>query len=105
MLAQGADDFFTPAVDDILFEFLKRDVHHVMVMEFFGRDFVAEFEPDAVQQIHFFRSKSGRVRSKIKDVLLSGREHDFKRQLWLWIGKTLPRKAREACFFGHRAGR
>ncbi len=53
VLAQGADYFFSPAVDDILLKFLEGDVHDVVVMEFLGRDFVAEFEPDAVEQIDF----------------------------------------------------
>jgi hypothetical protein len=49
MLTQSADDLFPTAVDDILLKFLERNVHDVVVMEFLGRNFVAEFEPDTVE--------------------------------------------------------
>jgi hypothetical protein len=54
VLTQRADNFLPPAVDDILLKFFECDVHDVVVMQFLGRDFVAEFEPEAVEQIDFF---------------------------------------------------
>jgi len=54
VLAQRVNNLFPPAVHDILPKFLEGDVDDVVVMEFLGRDFVAEFEPDAVEQIDFF---------------------------------------------------
>ncbi len=53
VLTQCGDDLFPPAVHDILVQFFERDVHDVVVMQFLGRDFVAELEPDAVEQVDF----------------------------------------------------
>ena len=54
VLAQRGDDLLPPAIYDIPAEFLECDVHDVVVMELLGRDFIAQFEPDAVKQIDFF---------------------------------------------------
>jgi hypothetical protein len=35
-------------------EFLESNVHNVVMMKLFGRDLVAQFQPDAVEQINFF---------------------------------------------------
>lgn len=51
--AQRIDNLLPLAVMDALAKFLERDVHDVVVMEFLGREFAAEFEPDTVEQIDF----------------------------------------------------
>ena len=53
VLTQRGNNLFPPAVHDILAQFFERDVHDVVMMQFLGRDFVAEFEPEAVEQVDF----------------------------------------------------
>ena len=48
VLTQCADDFFPPSVDDLFLKFFKSDMYNVVVVEFLGGDFVAEFEPEAM---------------------------------------------------------
>ena len=38
---EGIDNLLPPAILDIPAEFLKSDVNDVVVMKFFGRDFIA----------------------------------------------------------------
>jgi hypothetical protein len=73
VLAQRTDDLFPAAVQDIFLKFLEGDVHNVVVMELLGRDFVAEFEPDAVEQIDFLGRKPRGVRTKIENFFLAVR--------------------------------
>jgi hypothetical protein len=76
--AQRIDNLFPLAVYDILAKFLERDVHDVMVVEFIGRDFVAEFEPEVMEQIDFLRRKPRRVRTKIENFFLAVRRVNFE---------------------------
>ena len=71
VLAQRRDDLLPPAVHDISAEFLERDVDDVVVMELLGRDFVAEFEPEAVEQVDFFRRQPRGVRTEIEYFFLA----------------------------------
>ena len=52
VFAERVDDFLPAAIVDIFTEFLERDVHDVVVMSF-PRDFVAQFQPNTVEQIDF----------------------------------------------------
>jgi hypothetical protein len=49
VLSQSADNFCPAAIHDIFAKFLERDMNHVMVMKFERRDFVAKFEPEAME--------------------------------------------------------
>jgi hypothetical protein len=40
-----------PVRGDVPFQFLERKVHHIMMVYFFRRDRIAEFEPHSVQDI------------------------------------------------------
>src|SRR5271169_6763115 len=71
VLAQRADDFFPAAVYDIFAELIEGDVHDIVVMELLGRDFVAEFEPDAVEQIDFLGGQPRGVRTKVENLFLA----------------------------------
>ena len=70
---QSVDDLLPSAIVDLPAEFLKSDVNHVVVMKFFRRDFIAEFEPDAVEQVDFLGGQVRSVRTQIKYVFLAGR--------------------------------
>ena len=78
VLAQRADNLLPAAVDDILSKLLEGDMHDVVVMEFLGRDFVAEFEPDAVEQIDFLGCEPRGVRTKIENFFLAVRRINFE---------------------------
>ena len=78
VLAQRVDNFLAPAVQDIPAQFLERDVNDVVMMQFFGRDFVAELEPDAVQQVDFLGCQPRGVRAKIKNFFLAVRRINFE---------------------------
>jgi hypothetical protein len=71
VLTQRGDDLLTPAVHDIPAEFFERDVDDIVVVEFLGRDLVAEFEPDAMEQIDFFRGEPWGVWTKIENFFLA----------------------------------
>jgi hypothetical protein len=78
VLPQRADYLFPAAVEDIFLKLLEGDVHDVVVMEFLGRDFVAEFKPDAVEQIDFLGGKPWGVRTKIENFFLAIRRVNFE---------------------------
>ena len=71
VLTQRGNNLLTPAVHDIPAEFLERDVHDIVVVELLGRDFVAEFEPEAVKQIDFFQGEPWGVWTKIENFFLA----------------------------------
>ena len=81
MPAQGVDNFVPAAVDDVLAQLLEGDVDDVVVVEFLGRHFVAEFEPEAVQQIDFLGRQPRGVRTEIENMLLASGRVDFQGQL------------------------
>ena len=73
MFPETVDNFLPLAVPDILVKFLEGNVNDVVMMKFFGRDFIAEFQPDSVEQIDFLAGQARCVRTEIKDMLLAGR--------------------------------
>ncbi len=53
-------------------------MHDVVVMQLLGRDFIAEFEPDAVEQIDFLGRQPRGVRTKIENFFLAVRRVNFE---------------------------
>ena len=94
VLSQRADNFLAVSVVDALAKLFERDVHDVVVMEFLGRNFRAEFQPDAVQQIDFLGRQARRVRTQIKNVLLPVRANKFPASIAASAPATLPRPGR-----------
>src|SRR5260370_41848380 len=81
VFAKRVDDFLPAAVVDIFAEFLERDVHDIVVMKFFRRDFIAELEPNAVEQIDFLICQPRSMRTQIKYMFLSRGRVYLDRQL------------------------
>ena len=76
---ESVDDLLPPAVLDVPAEFLESDMNDIVMMKFFRRDFIAEFEPDAVEQVDFFVGQPRSVRTQIKYMLLASWRVDFER--------------------------
>ena len=55
MGTQSAHNPLALGVVEFQAKFVQREVHHVMVMNFCRRQIAADFQPDAVQQVNFFR--------------------------------------------------
>ena len=102
-MAQAMQDFFTLRIVEVFAKFFEREVNDVVVMDFFGRDFVADLQPQAVQQIDFLGSEVRRVRAKIEDVFLAAGEINFQSELRLGIGEPLPGESGYVGFFGDGA--
>jgi len=79
-----------PALIEILFQFFESEVNYVVVVQFFGRDIVAETQPETVQQVDFVGGKIRRVRAKNLVNLVAIRKMDFQIELRLGIGKLFP---------------
>jgi hypothetical protein len=56
VLAQRLDNLVPAAIMNIPAQLFERNVHDIVVVEFLRRDFIAELEPDPVQQVDFLRS-------------------------------------------------
>ncbi len=78
-------------------------MHYIVMVEFIRSNVIAQLEPDTVQQVNFFGREMGRMRSKIKNMLLPVGEIDFKGQLGFGIRQSLPCQACNAGFFCHWA--
>jgi len=52
---KSVDNLLPPAIVNLPAEFLESDVNDIVMVDFFRRDFIAEFEPDAMEQVNFFR--------------------------------------------------
>src|SRR5437867_12981208 len=77
------------------------------MVDFVWCNFVAEFEPDAMQQIDFLRREMRSVWPEIEDLVLSGRKIELKGQLRFGVGQALPSKpcyARLLNYTGVRRG-
>src|SRR5262245_14575973 len=66
-------------------------------MDFVRRNFITELEPNSVQKVDLLRREVGCVRSKVKDLVLSARKIELKRDFGFWIGQALPRQTRDTC--------
>src|SRR5258706_1223803 len=103
VFAKRVDDFLPAAIVDILTEFLKRDMHDVVVMKFFRRDFVAEFQPNTVEQIDFLICQPRSMRTQIKYMFLSRGRVDLERQLRSRFRERFPCQPRYASLARDRA--
>jgi hypothetical protein len=54
VFSKAIKDFLTLGVTKIVFQSFESIVHHIVVMDFFWRYVVAEFEPDRVEKVDFF---------------------------------------------------
>ena len=105
VLQNPVNDFATLCIVQFVPEFFQREVDYVVMMKLLGRNITAEFEPDAVQQINFFRGQVRSVRAEIEHMLLPARQVDDQCELWLGIGQALPCEAGNACFLSYGAVR
>src|SRR5258706_8308480 len=105
VFAKRVDEFLPAAIVDIFAEFLERDVYDVVVMKFFRRDFVAEFEPNTVEKIDFLGCQPRSMRTQIKYVFLPRRRVNFERQLRSRFRERFPGQTRYARLIRDRAPR
>jgi len=50
---KSVDNLLPPAIVNLPAEFLESNVNDIVMMEFIRRDFIAEVEPDSVEQVDF----------------------------------------------------
>jgi hypothetical protein len=102
VLAKSPQDFFPLAIAHLAAEFTQREVHDVVMMQFFRGDFTTEFQPDAMQEIDFLRSQARRMGTQIDDMFPAVGRVDFEGQVRLGVRQVFPSQARAAGFFaGH----
>ena len=58
---------------DFPFHFVEREMHDIVMMQFLMPQFVAQFQPNLMQQIDFLRRKPRRMRPQIKNLLRARR--------------------------------
>ncbi len=78
MLAQSAYDLLALAVLNLPDQFAEREVHDIVMVQFLGGDFVAEFQPNAVQEVDFRPRQVRGVRAEIEDVFLPAGRVDLQ---------------------------
>jgi hypothetical protein len=78
---QPAEDFLPLGIAELLPEFMQSEVDDIVMMQFLGSDVVAEFEPNAMQEVDFPRCQAWCMWAQIKNVFLPAWEIDFQGQL------------------------
>jgi hypothetical protein len=102
VLPESPEDFHPLAVGEFLSEFVEGEVYDVVVMQLCWGDLTTEFQPDAMQEIDFLRSKVRRMGTQIEDLFLAVGRVDFEGQVRLGVRQVFPSQARAAGFFaGH----
>src|SRR5258707_10587063 len=91
--AQALDYLLFAAFVNLALQFFQAEVHHVVVVQFFRSDLVAESQPEAVQQIHFVGGQVRRVRAQNFVNLVAIRQMHFQIELRLRVRQSLPRFA------------
>ena len=71
VLAQALDDRIRFALRHLSLYFPQREMHDVVVVDLFARQFIAQFQPHFVQQIDFVGREARRVRAEIENLLLA----------------------------------
>lgn len=79
MVVQSAHNFIPLGITEFILQFFKSEVHYVMVVDFFGGNIIAQFEPDAVEKVDFLRCQVRGVRPEIEHMLLPTREINDER--------------------------
>jgi len=85
MLAQSIHHFFTLVVVHFLLQFLERKVDHIVMVNFFRRNIIAELKPDSVQQINFLGREVWCVWAEIENVLAATGRVNHQRELRLGV--------------------
>ena len=78
MLPHSFYYFLTVGISHLVLEFFQRKVDDIVVVNFIGRDLVAEFKPDAMEEIDFFGRQMRRMGAEIRHMLLAGRKIDLQ---------------------------
>ena len=99
MLPDTGQHLFPLGITEFSTKEFESEVHHVVVVDLFRRDVIAEFKPDSVQEINFLGCEMGSVRPQIKNLFLTGGRVHHECQLRLGIGQPLPGKPSDTRFF------
>ena len=90
MRPQAIDDHVFVALVHLFFHFFQGEVNNVVVMDFQGRDGVAETQPKPVEKVHFVGREVRRVRSEDFVKLVAVGQMDFEVELRLGVAKLFP---------------
>src|SRR5439155_25656678 len=74
VLAEIPDDFPPFGITHVALQFFQREMHDVVVMDLVGRNLIAEFKPDTMQEFDFLRGQMWSMRSKINNLILAARK-------------------------------
>ena len=89
---QRMHDFISFRTSEICLKFLERQVHDIVMVDFFRCQLVTDVQPNAVEKVDFLRRQMGRMRTEIEDMFLACCEVDAERQLRLGIRQVFPRQ-------------
>ena len=64
MFAESPHHFVFFPFREFTLQFIQREVHDVVVVNFLSRELVAHLQPDFMQQIDFFRRQPRRMRPR-----------------------------------------
>ena len=90
MRAQAADDRIFLSFVDFFLHFFQREVHDVVMMQFFARQDFAEAQPQPMQQMHFVGGQVWRVRPEDFVDLVPVRHVNFQIELRLLVAEFFP---------------
>jgi hypothetical protein len=72
MITQPLKHCIALSFGDFAFDFRKREMDNVVMVEILAWQFGAEFQPHLVEQVNFLRREARRMRPQIKNLFLAG---------------------------------
>ena len=78
---QPAEDFLPLGIAELLLKLMQSEVDDIVMMQFLGSNVVAEFKPNAMEEVDFLRCQPRCMWAQIKNVFLPAWEIDFQGQL------------------------
>src|ERR1051326_5065889 len=102
MLFEPAYDFLPLGIRQSFLELFQREVDYVVMVNLIGSDFIAELEPDTMQQLDLLRHEVGRMRPEIKDQILPGGKIELHGDLGFWVRQARSGEACKTCILDHR---
>src|SRR5262245_20821945 len=97
MGTQSGNHLLFPAFIQFALQLFQAEMHHVVVVQFFGSYQVAETQPQTMQQVYLVGSKVRRVRAEYLVDFVAVWKVNFEIELRLRVRELLPRLADLAC--------
>jgi len=71
VLAETLDNTIVSLLGEFSFDFVEGEVNDVVMVDLAARHFLAQFEPDFVQEADFLRREIGSVRAEVENLFVA----------------------------------